>query len=118
MGAICEQGCVEREAPTDIGAAGAVLFGKQKFKASGTYEANFIIGTGIIDEKRSKNTIVPNLEGSAALSWLITDDAKFSLGYRVDSYFDVYDDGEVFVLGIAHAKTHRHQSRTRRPQLL
>lgn len=79
----------------DIGAAGAVLFGKQKFKASGTYEANFI-GTGIIDEKRSKNTVVPNLEGSAALSWLITDDAKFSLGYRVDSYFDVYDDGEVF----------------------
>ena len=39
---------------------------------------------------------MPNLEGSAALSLLITDDAKFSLGYRVDSYFDVYDDGEVF----------------------
>ena len=39
---------------------------------------------------------MPNLEASAAFSWLITDDAKFSLGYRVDSYFDVYDNGAIF----------------------
>lgn len=79
----------------DVGAAGAVLFGKQKFEASGTtsYSA---FGPYDVNEKRSKSVVVPNLEASAAFSWLITDDAKFSLGYRVDSYFDVYDDGSVF----------------------
>ena len=79
----------------DIGAAGAVLFGKRKFEASGDY-SRFGNNYADIDEKRSKNVAVPNLEASAAFSWLITDNAKFSLGYRVDSYFDVYDTGPVF----------------------
>lgn len=77
----------------DLGAAGALLFGKQKFKASGNY---YFYGTYDIDDKRSKFVVVPNLEASAALSWLVTDDAKFSLGYRVDSYFGVYDNGAMF----------------------
>lgn len=75
----------------DVGAAGAVLFGKQKFEASGY--SNFY---GDVDRKRSKSIVVPNLEASAAFSWLVTDNAKFSLGYRVDSYFDVYDNGSIF----------------------
>jgi hypothetical protein len=79
----------------DVGAAGAVLFGKQKFKASGSYSYSGF-GPYDIDEKRSKSVVVPNLEASAAFSWLITENAKFSLGYRVDSYFDVYDNGDVF----------------------
>jgi hypothetical protein len=79
----------------DLGAAGALLFGKQKFEASGSYDSNFGAG-GDIDEKRSKNVVVPNLEADAALSWRMTDEAKFSLGYRVDSYFDVFDNGGVF----------------------
>jgi hypothetical protein len=79
----------------DVGAAGAVLFGKQKFKAEGTSYSSFGATTDIND-KRSRNVMVPNLEASAAFSWLITDDAKFSLGYRVDSYFDVYDNGPIF----------------------
>jgi hypothetical protein len=79
----------------DVGAAGAMLFGDQKFKASGSYTDTD--GNSFeIDQKRSRSIAVPNLEASAALSWLITDSAKFSLGYRVDSYFDVYDDGDVF----------------------
>ena len=78
----------------DVGAAGAVLFGKQKFEASGT--ASYDGYSVDIDDKRSKNVVVPNLEASAAFSWLVTDNAKFSLGYRVDSYFDVYDNGDVF----------------------
>jgi hypothetical protein len=76
----------------DVGAAGAVLFGKQTFKASGSY-TNIALSTFDIDEKRSTTVAVPNLEASAALSWIVTDNAKFSLGYRVDSYFHVYDDG-------------------------
>jgi hypothetical protein len=78
----------------DVGAAGAVLFGKQKYEASGTYYSSF--GGGDIHEKRSKNVVVPNLEASAAFSWLITENAKFSLGYRVDSYWNVYDNGPIF----------------------
>jgi hypothetical protein len=79
----------------DVGAAGAALFGKQKFKASGNVSYSGF-GPYDVDRKRSKNVVVPNLEASAAFSWLITDDAKFSLGYRVDSYWDVYDDGAIF----------------------
>jgi len=76
----------------DLGAAGALLYGKQKYKAKGSaYYSGF--GTDNFDEQRSKMTWVPNLEASAAFSWLITENAKFSLGYRVDAYFDVYDDG-------------------------
>ena len=78
----------------DVGAAGAVLFGKQKFEASGNYSYSGF--SEDINEKRSKFVAVPNLEASAAFSWLITENAKFSLGYRVDSYFDVYDNGDVF----------------------
>ena len=79
----------------DVGAAGAVLFGKQKFESHGNYSA---FGTEFSEnsESRSKNAVVPNLEASAAFSWLITDNAKFSLGYRVDSYWDVYDNGTIF----------------------
>lgn len=81
----------------DVGAAVAVLFGKQKFKASGTYYSSFGCSLGCdVDDKRSKTVVVPNLEASAAFSWLISDDAKFTLGYRVDSYFDVYDNGALF----------------------
>ena len=77
----------------DIGAAGALLFGKQKFNASG-FTSSF--GNPFdVDEERSRSVLVPNLEASAALSWLVTENAKFSLGYRVDSYFDVYDSGPV-----------------------
>jgi hypothetical protein len=82
----------------DVGAAGAFLFGKQKFEAKGSYYSNFDgdVGGGQINDRRSKNTVVPNLEASAAFSWLISDNAKFSLGYRVDSYFNVYDNGPIF----------------------
>ncbi len=82
----------------DLGAAGAVLFGRQKFEASGYQAFAFFqgpSGTNDIDEKRSKSVVVPNLEASAALSWHVTDNAAFSLGYRVDAYFDVFDDGLV-----------------------
>jgi Legionella pneumophila major outer membrane protein precursor len=78
----------------DLGAAGALLFGKQKFEAEGTYSS--FAGPSDIDDKRSKSVVVPNLEASAAFSWLVTDNAKFSLGYRVDSYFDIYDNGLIF----------------------
>ncbi|MFZ5675800.1 MAG: Lpg1974 family pore-forming outer membrane protein [Pseudomonadota bacterium] len=75
----------------DVGVAGALLFGKQKLKVSGSG----LIGGDIlpIDVERSKTVTVPNLEASAALSWLVAENAKFSLGYRVDSYFGVYDVG-------------------------
>ena len=73
------------------------LFGKLKFEADGTYHSNFDgdVDTGDIKGKRLKNAIAPNLEASAAFSWLISDNAKFSLGYRVDSYWGVYDNGDI-----------------------
>lgn len=79
----------------DLGAAGALLFGKQKFKADGAYPSYFYPG-GEIEDKRSKSVVVPNLEATAALGWLVTDNAKFSVGYRVDAYFNVYDNGLIF----------------------
>ena len=79
----------------DLGAAGAVLFGKQKYKAEGHY-STFSGASGDTQDKRSKTVAVPNLEASAAFSWLISDNAKFSLGYRVDSYWDIYDNGLTF----------------------
>ncbi len=90
---------VSEQFSLDLGAAGAVLFGRQKFEASG-YSAFYIPivpigGSNDIDETRSKSVVVPNVEASAALSWHVTDNAKFTLGYRVDSYFDVFDDGLV-----------------------
>jgi len=75
----------------DAGVAGALLFGKQKLSASGV--GGFAGEVEDIDAGRSKTVLVPNLEASAALSWLVAENAKFSLGYRVDSYFDVYDVG-------------------------
>lgn len=79
----------------DIGAAGAVLFGKQKYKTEGTYTSIFT-PSGQMEDSRSKSVVVPNLEANAAFGWLIADNAKFSLGYRVDAYFDVYDNGLIF----------------------
>jgi hypothetical protein len=76
----------------DIGAAGALLFGKQKFDADADYSA-FGGPGGSNDDSRSENVFVPKLEASAAFSWLISDNAQFSLGYRVDSYWDIYDNG-------------------------
>lgn len=78
----------------DVGAAGALLFGKQKLKISGSGTSSGVAFE--VDEERSKSVVVPNLEASAALSWLVTENAKFSLGYRVDSYFEVYDVGAPF----------------------
>lgn len=73
----------------DVGVSGALLFGKQKLKASGTLIT--ALASSAYDMDRSKSAVVPNLEASLALSWLVSDSAKFSLGYRVDRYFDVYD---------------------------
>jgi hypothetical protein len=78
----------------DLGAAGALLFGKQKFEVDGTNYSNFESNDDI-REKRSKTVVVPNLEASAAFSWLVTDNAQISLGYRIDSYWDVYDTGDI-----------------------
>lgn len=72
-----------------VGVAGALLFGKQKLKASGSYFTYF--GSGNYELERSDAVVVPNLETSLALSWLVSESAKFSLGYRIDRYFDVYD---------------------------
>jgi len=78
----------------DVAAAGALLFGKQKHKLSGSVTSS---GTAFEpDISRSKSVVVPNLEASAALSWLVTENAKFSLGYRVDSYFGLYDTAAPF----------------------
>lgn len=75
----------------DFGASGALLFGKQKLKDSGQGYNQDDDSFFEVDDRRSKSVVVPNLEATAAISWRVTDNAKVALGYRVDSYFDVYD---------------------------
>lgn len=75
----------------DMGAAGALLFGKQKLEVSGHGYNPDIESFFEVESRRTKSVVVPNLEANAAVSWLVTENAKFALGYRVDSYFGLYD---------------------------
>lgn len=69
----------------DVGASGALLFGTRK--TEGTYSSFY--GSGSFS--RRDNVVVPNVEASAALTYLLGENAKLSVGYRVDQYWNVLD---------------------------
>jgi hypothetical protein len=73
----------------DWGAEFAVLFGRQKVGLAVTYDDGFTTSTS-----RHRNVTVPEVGGFMGLSWTCPDaPAKFTLGYKVDALFNVYDGG-------------------------
>jgi hypothetical protein len=85
----------------DWGINAALLFGKQKTRTNlhthSSYCATFISGctpgTGSTQSiKRNKSVMVPNLGGFAGISWRLPN-AKISLGYKADYFFNAIDTG-------------------------
>ena len=101
----------------DWGANAALLFGRQKANVSlrtkderynynvrcGYYDTQFgqakfctgvpsVLSHSTQTPRRSKSVMVPNLGGFAALSWHLPD-AKLSIGYRADFFFNAMDGG-------------------------
>ncbi|HVP86340.1 MAG TPA: hypothetical protein VMS78_16585 [Rhizomicrobium sp.] len=74
----------------DWGAEFALLFGRQKVAAAVVYDDNYALPT----IGRHRNVTVPEVGGFMGLSWTCPDaPAKFTLGYKVDALFNVYDGG-------------------------
>jgi len=85
----------------DWGINAALLFGKQKTRTNlhthSSYCATFIHGctpgTGSTQTiKRDKTVMVPNLGGFAGISWRLPN-AKVSIGYKADFFFNAIDTG-------------------------
>lgn len=90
----------------DWGASGAILFGRQKTRGSHqTIGRLFYPGTGFnnnelksthyqrtIPTDRSHSVVVPNVGGLVGMS-VKYPNAKFSLGYRADFFFNAMDQG-------------------------
>jgi len=83
----------------DWGVNGAVLFGRQRMKAhhetadNYKHDRNYISISQISGgTSRSKDVTVPNLGGFAAVSWRYAD-AKISVGYKADFFFNAIDGG-------------------------
>jgi iron complex outermembrane recepter protein len=83
----------------DWGVNGAVLFGRQRMNEAHQTTDNYKhyfqylnIATAHGGAPRSKQVVVPNLGGFAALSWRYPN-AKVSVGYRADFFFGAIDGG-------------------------
>jgi len=93
------------EMTLDWGANAAALFGRQKVQGSHQTTGKFFTGpSGVaqaypvthyvhnVPMDRSRSVIVPNLGGFAGIS-VKYPNAKFSLGYRADFFFNAMDEG-------------------------
>jgi iron complex outermembrane receptor protein len=90
----------------DWGANAALLFGRQKTSASlrtkdtqyfpssyhGAAGIKNILSQSTENPRRSHNVMAPNVGGSVGLSWHLPD-AKLSIGYRADFFFNAIDGG-------------------------
>ena len=84
----------------DWGVNGAVLFGRQRTEIHHhTSKAHFLwfsrtfaYQVASTPPARSRNVTVPNLGAFAGVSWRYAD-AKITLGYRADYFFNVLDGG-------------------------
>ena len=88
----------------DWGVNGAVLFGRQRVRGHHQTSNIMVSCPGCsrfithsiyqhsASPNRSRSVIVPNLGGSAGFSWRYAD-AKISLGYRADFFFNAIDGG-------------------------
>ena len=72
----------------DIGVAGAALYGRRKLKVKGTY-SSFYGRSYDIDDSESKNVIVPNVEASVALIYLLGANARISAGYKAEQFWNI-----------------------------
>lgn len=77
---------VSANAAFDLRAAGAVLFGTREVE--GFYISTATSGSV---SREDSAVIVPNVEASAALSYLLGENANIAVGYRVDHYWNVLD---------------------------
>ena len=98
----------DSEISLDWGAAGSVLFGRQKARGEANetglhYKTKqIIIGAnykGVVSSYyhshsigRSRSEVVPNVGGNAGVSWRYSN-ARVSLGYRADFFFGAVDGG-------------------------
>ncbi len=91
----------------DWGVNAALLFGKQRtavhHQTTGYYHSRYSTQRGLnrhfityqpapMNETRTRNFTVPNVGGSVGISWNY-DNAKVSLGYKVDWFFNAIDGG-------------------------
>jgi len=83
----------------DWGAKGALLFARQKMSGDFLTHASVVQGgypvyvTPIANSvRRSRNVMIPNAQGSAAISFSLPN-AKITVGYRADVYWNVVDGG-------------------------
>ena len=81
----------------DIGVAGAALFGRRKLKVKGSYSSFY--GSGEFQDSESKNVIVPNVEASVALTYLLGPNASISAGYRAEQFWNIMPTIEGFSSG-------------------
>lgn len=76
----------------DWGVNAALLFGRQKAKASHHSTTSFYNERQPVTRTRSRRVIVPNIGGFAGLSYRFPN-AKISAGYRADFFFGAKDGG-------------------------
>jgi len=90
------------EITLDWGVNGAVLFGHQQVRGHHRTAKNEVYYSGTLYKvqiyqtpasiNRSRQVVVPNLGGFAGLSWRYPN-AKVSIGYRTDFFFNAIDGG-------------------------
>jgi hypothetical protein len=78
-------------ASLDFTGAGALLFGRHSFDLDGS--GFFFIVPITVEQNRSDFVVVPNVDASAAFTFKLGANTSMSLGYRVDAFFNVHDDG-------------------------
>ncbi len=66
-----------------LNVAGAVLFGKRKVK--GFDGSDYFI--------RNKSAVVPNVDANVGFAWRPTDSMQFTIGYGVNAFFNLVDNG-------------------------
>ena len=66
----------------DINVAGSALYGRRKISVRDTLYSEF-------SESESKNVIVPNVEASVALTYLLGANASISAGYKAEQFWNV-----------------------------
>lgn len=93
----------DSELTVDWGVNGAVLFGRQRVNVhhqTTSYDYQQIFGssytahrsTQTVNRKEAHSAVIPNLGGFAGLS-LKFPNAKVSVGYRADFFFNAADNG-------------------------
>jgi hypothetical protein len=93
----------DSELTVDWGVNGAVLFGRQRaniYHQTTSYDYYLTIGTNhvthhstqTVNRKRARTAVIPNVGGFAGFS-LKFPNAKVSVGYRADFFFNAVDNG-------------------------